>query len=248
MLVRILIACLLMASLSSCGGTVAPPVSQEASQAQPSAPPTPSALAATEVPVMPDPTSPPSPEPSSTPTPQPTSTPSPTPSPTSQPTSQPAAQPSPTRQMSASTAPIVQESTADALPPNAVSVPRPLGPAITAMVDGARADLALRQGVQVDAVGLVDVWTVVWPNRGLGCPDPNMGYPDVPADGLLIRLSIGEQHFDYHTDGVRAPFLCLNKRPAPPLNAPPAAKPDAPTAAPGEATKPGEMAPPPGNP
>jgi len=150
--------------------------------------------------------------------------------------------------MSASTAPIVQESTADALPPNAVSVPRPLGPAITAMVDGARADLALRQGVQVDAVGLVDVWTVVWPNRGLGCPDPNMGYPDVPADGLLIRLSIGEQHFDYHTDGVRAPFLCLNKRPAPPLNAPPAAKPDAPTAAPGEATKPGEMAPPPGNP
>lgn len=244
MYVRILIASLLMASLSSCGGAMAPPISQEASQVQPSAPPTPSALAATEVPVMPDPASPTPPEPTSTPSPQPSPEPSPQPSPTLQ----PAAQPSPTRQMTVSTAPVVQEGTAAALPPNAVSVPRPLGPAITAMVDGARADLALRQGVQTDAVGLVDVWTVVWPNRGLGCPDPNMGYPDVPVDGMLIRLRIGQQSFDYHSDGVRAPFLCENKRPAPLLNAPPAAKPDAPTATPGEAIKPGEMVPPPGNP
>ncbi len=106
-----------------------------------------------------------------------------------------------------------------------------------------RADLAQRQSVPLEDVVLVEIWTVVWSNRGLGCPDPNMGYPEVPADGLLIRLGIGERTYDYHTDGIKPPFLCDQKRPAPPL------APAAPLApAPAGTVALTDLVPPPGNP
>jgi hypothetical protein len=94
------------------------------------------------------------------------------------------------------------------IPPNSAVVAPPLGPALTKMVDDSRADLARRQSVALDDIALVQVWTVVWPDGGLGCPRPGMVYPQVQADGLLIRLQLGAQTFDYHTDGLTPPFLC----------------------------------------
>jgi hypothetical protein len=90
------------------------------------------------------------------------------------------------------------------------------------MVDNSRADLAHRRSVALDDVVLVQVWTVVWPDGGLGCPRPGVVYPQVQADGLLIRLRIGEQTFDYHTDGLKPPFLCEQKQHAAPLAPAPA--------------------------
>jgi hypothetical protein len=77
-----------------------------------------------------------------------------------------------------------------------------------AIVDAARADLAQRRAAPLDMVELVGVWTVVWPDGGLGCPRPGMVYPQVQVDGWLIRLRVGDQSFDYHGDGVRPAFLC----------------------------------------
>jgi hypothetical protein len=79
------------------------------------------------------------------------------------------------------------------------------------MVDSARADLAKRLAIPVEQVELVDVRTVVWSNKGLGCPQPGIEYLEVPVDGLLIRLSAAGQIYHYHTDGVQPPFLCEQK-------------------------------------
>ena len=225
---------LLLASLSGCGTAdtaVSTPLATDAPAAQvPTAPatdtpPTQGSAAPTEVLLMQE-------------SPTPVENQGPLPEPTAQSSSQQPAAPTPTRQLAQSTAVISRvPDEAAPTPSNAAVVPRPLGPALTAMVDVSRADLAQRQSVPLEDVALVEMWTVVWPNRGLGCPDPNMGYPDVPADGLLIRLGIGGRTYDYHTDGQRPPFLCEQKRPAPPL-----------APAPAGTIAPADMAPPPGNP
>lgn len=226
---------LLLASLSGCGAAdaVAPtppatsaPAAQAPTAAPADTPPTQGPAAPTEVPVMQD-----SPTPLDTPTPPATTS-------TTQPSPQPPAAPTPTRQLVESTA-VISQVPADPAPtpPNAAVVPRPLSPALTAMVDVSRADLAQRQSVPLEDIALVEMWTVVWPDRGLGCPDPNMGYPQVPADGLLIRLGIGQRTYDYHTDGRRPPFLCDQKRPAAPL-----------APAPAGTVAPADRVPPPGNP
>jgi hypothetical protein len=124
-------------------------------------------------------------------------------------TSQPSPTPPPRPTFQA--APIGLPETAAPTPPNSVVVAPPLGPALTAMVDDSRADLAKRLTTPVDQVELVEVRTVVWPNNGLGCPRPGMEYLQVPVDGLLIRLRAAGQIYDYHTDGIRPPFLCEQK-------------------------------------
>jgi hypothetical protein len=76
------------------------------------------------------------------------------------------------------------------------------------MVELARADLARRQSVAADAVTVIEIRSVLWPDRGLGCPRPGVEYPQVPVDGFLIRLGLGDRVFDYHQGRGRPPFLC----------------------------------------
>jgi hypothetical protein len=84
----------------------------------------------------------------------------------------------------------------------------PLDPARAALVEQAKADLARRQSVAPDAVTLIEIRSVVWPDRGLGCPRPGVEYPQVPVDGFLIRLGLGGRVFAYHQGRSRPPFLC----------------------------------------
>jgi hypothetical protein len=84
----------------------------------------------------------------------------------------------------------------------------PLDPALARLVAGARADLAKRRGVARDAIEVVEVRSVTWPDPSLGCPQPGMAYKQVPVDGVLIRLRIDGRIFNYHGGGGRAPFLC----------------------------------------
>jgi hypothetical protein len=81
------------------------------------------------------------------------------------------------------------------------------GPA-TALVEIAKADLARRRAVAPETIRVVEVRDVIWPDRGLGCPQPGMGYNQVQVDGLLIRLESGGQIFEYHSGDNKAPFLC----------------------------------------
>jgi hypothetical protein len=84
----------------------------------------------------------------------------------------------------------------------------PLDPALAGLVAGARADLAKRRGVALDAIEVVEARSVTWPDPGLGCPQPGMAYRQVPVDGVLICLRVDGMIFNYHGGGGRAPFLC----------------------------------------
>lgn len=96
------------------------------------------------------------------------------------------------------------------VPEGAAPATTPIGatPAATMPADLAKADLARRQAVAPDTIRIVEVRNVIWPNPGMGCPQPGMAYKQVPVDGLLIRLESGGQIFEYHSGGGKAPFLC----------------------------------------
>ena len=89
------------------------------------------------------------------------------------------------------------------------STPSAAAPApATAPAEIAKADLARRRSVAPDTIRIIEVRDVLWPNPGMGCPQPGMAYKQVPVDGLLIRLESGGQIFEYHSGGNKAPFLC----------------------------------------
>ncbi len=83
-----------------------------------------------------------------------------------------------------------------------------VAPALQPWIDKAKADLAQRQDIGREKVTLVSFETKVWPDAGLGCPQPGMRYKQVMVEGYLIRLDIDGKQFDYHGGGGRGPFLC----------------------------------------
>ncbi|MGQ0605167.1 MAG: hypothetical protein ACT4QE_26115 [Anaerolineales bacterium] len=100
--------------------------------------------------------------------------------------------------------------------PPANSIPADL--AALPQVAQAKADLANRLIISPDHIAVVDVQMKTWSDSSLGCPQPGMVYPQVPEDGLLIRLQVGGQIYPYHSGGFRDPFLCemVYKDPNPP--------------------------------
>jgi hypothetical protein len=121
---------------------------------------------------------------------------------------EPPATPRPTFQA----APITRETTVPPTPAGSQLNPgTPIEPALAPQVNGAKADLARRQSVSADVIGVVEARSVVWPDGSLGCPRPGMAYPQVQVEGLLIRLSIGDRIFEYHGGGGKPPFLCEQK-------------------------------------
>lgn len=98
----------------------------------------------------------------------------------------------------------------DKTPPFEVTV-TPLGVEMSEdlpQVEMAKADLAERLNVAPETIEVVQVEARVWPDAGMGCPQPGMVYTQVPQDGLLIRFGAGGQVYDYHSGGTRDPFLC----------------------------------------
>jgi hypothetical protein len=69
-------------------------------------------------------------------------------------------------------------------------------------------DLANRLDIPVEQVNVLEVREVVWPDASLGCPQPGMVYAQVLQPGLLIRLSVDNQMYFYHSGGAQDPFLC----------------------------------------
>jgi hypothetical protein len=91
------------------------------------------------------------------------------------------------------------------------TVPNPTNPTIEKWIALAKEDLAERTAVAIEDIELVSFESKVWPDPGMGCPQPGMQYKQVPVDGYLIRLRVGEQVYDYHGGGTRPPFLCDGK-------------------------------------
>lgn len=92
--------------------------------------------------------------------------------------------------------------------PTSPNIPTPSNSALSQPITQAKEDLARRLNFAIDEIKVVETQEVVWPNTSMGCPQPGMRYKQVPQDGLLIRLSVEGQVYEYHSGGSRAPFLC----------------------------------------
>ena len=126
----------------------------------------------------------------------------------------PGVQPSPsaasTRQWTAVPIAPAQIITQEKAMSGGTSVPIPVDPGSQPFVRLAQEDLARRLSVPADQIELVEVRDVVWPDKGLGCPQPGMAYTQVQVDGQLIRFRVGGRLYEYHSGGGRPPFLCEN--------------------------------------
>lgn len=133
---------------------------------------------------------------------------------TQEPTRLPGAQPSPpavtTRQWTAVPIAPAETITKEKAMSSGTPVPTPLDPGSQPFVRLAQEDLAKRLSVPAEQIELIEVRDVVWPDKGLGCPQPGMAYTQVQVDGLLIRFRTGGRLYEYHSGGNRPPFLCEN--------------------------------------
>ena len=86
--------------------------------------------------------------------------------------------------------------------------PMPTNPYMRRVTTQAMEDLAGRLALPVERIEFLEMKSVLWPDKGLGCPRPGMVYQQVQQDGYLIRLRAGKREFDYHGGRQRPPFLC----------------------------------------
>jgi hypothetical protein len=92
--------------------------------------------------------------------------------------------------------------------PISPTIPIPSSPGLQKLVLQAKEDLVGRLSITEDQIDLVELKAVVWPDGGLGCPEPGMAYTQVQTEGLLIRLRAGKRVYPYHSGGGTPPFLC----------------------------------------
>lgn len=92
----------------------------------------------------------------------------------------------------------------------AADVPDPNVPAgFEAIAAAARADLAGVLGVAEAEIAVAVAEPIVWPDAGLGCPEPEMAYAQVQVEGFRVVLTNGGNSYAYHGGGSRPePFLC----------------------------------------
>jgi hypothetical protein len=76
------------------------------------------------------------------------------------------------------------------------------------LIEKAKADLAQRLGISVNRIVVVKAIGVVWPDSGLGCPQPGMHYTQVLTEGYLIHLEVNSKTYEYHANRDTRVFLC----------------------------------------
>ena len=85
---------------------------------------------------------------------------------------------------------------------------QPGGSELQKQVDLAQTDLAERLAVDPAQIKVEEANWVVWPDAGLGCPQPEMAYKAVRQEGVQIKLNVDGKVYYYHGGGGRPPFLC----------------------------------------
>lgn len=55
-------------------------------------------------------------------------------------------------------------------------------------------------GIEIDAIRVLSVEPITWPDGSLGCPQPGMMYTQMLTDGYRVRLAAGDEEAEYHTD------------------------------------------------
>lgn len=84
------------------------------------------------------------------------------------------------------------------------------------MLSAMRADAARRTGAAADAVRVLSVQPVTWPDASIGCPQPGMAYAQVLVPGWLVRLEAGGRPFGYHAARAGRWVMCPAEQAQPP--------------------------------
>ncbi len=85
--------------------------------------------------------------------------------------------------------------------------------AIGRVLEALTADLSAATGLPASEITIVTAEAVVWPDAGLGCPDPDRQYAQVMVEGMRITLQAGKETADYHTEGLSRYVRCEDGRP-----------------------------------
>jgi hypothetical protein len=72
----------------------------------------------------------------------------------------------------------------------------------------AQEDLRQRLDLAPEAIRLVSVEAVDWPDTSLGCPEPGMMYAQVITPGFRVVLEAERETYEYHTHQGRVVVLC----------------------------------------
>jgi hypothetical protein len=78
----------------------------------------------------------------------------------------------------------------------------------------AKQDLSAQLGIPEEAIDILSVEAVEWPDSSLGCPEPGRAYLSVVTPGYRIILGAKGTTYEYHADQSRA-LTCTE--PQPPL-------------------------------
>lgn len=81
------------------------------------------------------------------------------------------------------------------------------------ILDAVLADAAVRTGVAVADITVVEAAAVTWPNGALGCPQKGFLYTDMIAPGYHVIVEAGGRQLDYRFGISGAPSLCVNPPP-----------------------------------
>ncbi len=84
------------------------------------------------------------------------------------------------------------------------------------MVAEAKADLARRLAIPLEAIAVLEAASVTWPDASLGCPQEGMRYAQVLTRGYLIRLGAEGREYEYHAGWGGTLLPCEN--PSPPYS------------------------------
>ena len=102
------------------------------------------------------------------------------------------------------TAPAVDEPTQEVtLPPEAAE-----------LVETIKRDLIGRLNLPEEAITMISVTAVDWPDASLGCPEPGKKYAQVVTPGYKIVLEANGQQYAYHSGGTDF-ILCTNQSAGP---------------------------------
>jgi len=88
------------------------------------------------------------------------------------------------------------------------SQPTPANAFEAGLVAEAKADLAKRLKIELEAIEFISFEMRIWPDGSLGCPQPGMAYTQVQQEGYLIRLRVADVLYAYHGGEKRRLFLC----------------------------------------
>lgn len=82
------------------------------------------------------------------------------------------------------------------------------------LLEAVMLNLSRQFDIPADAITVVSVEPVTWPNGGLGCPQEGMAYAEVLVEGSRITLAADGQSYTYHTAGTTEFVLCVDGVPA----------------------------------